>query len=444
MGLRAKLARFLLFFPLLGLPLAAQPAIPLAPCRAAEPAPDTKSSAPESSVRDIPVPGGFLGLPLNPKGPLETRPSGSSALRGSRWVDYDTHELLEMIGELEDERRWSRLREGFWLALLFHILLFSAITWIPTYIFKVPKVVDPFDEINKRKDLTYLDVPPDALHETRPKVAPKPLPNRPLIDKKTLDELNQQAPPTPPPPLQQAPDQPAPDTDAAELRGEGDVDDDDLVVGAVDDEPSGALAVHANDRVGGVWEGFPVMAGLGGELHTDEGVLLLFGPAEPGQFRPASGRVEGQEKVAVVWATLGTDADFAVHEAGILAEELQGMAAAERALIDRFLLLGFGATSADLKAEYDVSWLGTEMIDGQQTSHIQLLPKSKDVLQRLKKAELWIAEANGLPAQQRFVTSAGGDFTLVVYTAVKLNPAISDNSLKLNLPKGVQIQHPQL
>ncbi len=171
-----------------------------------EESPQTGSSAPEPSV-----PGGFLGLPLNPKGPLETRASGPSALRGSRWVDYDTHELLEMIGELEDERRWSRLREGFWLALLFHILLFSAITWIPTYIFKVPKVVDPFDAINQRKDLTYLDVPPDALHEARPKVTPKPLPNRPLIDKKTLDELNQQSPPTPPPPAaQQVPDQPKP------------------------------------------------------------------------------------------------------------------------------------------------------------------------------------------------------------------------------------------
>jgi hypothetical protein len=33
-------------------------------------------------------------------------------VRGSRWVDYDTHELLEMISELEDERRWARLREG--------------------------------------------------------------------------------------------------------------------------------------------------------------------------------------------------------------------------------------------------------------------------------------------------------------------------------------------
>jgi len=182
------------------------------PKGSAEPAPESKSSAPESSVRDIPVPGGFLGLPLNPKGPLETNGSGPSALRGSRWVDYDTHELLEMIGELEDERRWSRLREGFWLALLVHILFFSAITWIPTYIFKVPKVVDPFDAINKRKDLTYLDLPPDALRETQPKVAPKPLPNRPLIDKKTLDELNRESPPTPPPPpeQQQAPEQPKP------------------------------------------------------------------------------------------------------------------------------------------------------------------------------------------------------------------------------------------
>jgi TonB family protein len=172
----------------------------------ADPTPEADSSAPESTV-----PGGFLGLPLNPKGPLETNGSAPSALRGSRWVDYDTHELLEMIGELEDERRWSRLREGFWLALLAHILFFSAITWIPTYIFKVPKIVDPFDVIKQRKDLTYLDLPPDALRETRPKVVPKAL-NHPLIDKKTLEDLNREAPPAPPPPPAQQPasEQPKP------------------------------------------------------------------------------------------------------------------------------------------------------------------------------------------------------------------------------------------
>jgi TonB family protein len=141
----------------------------------------------------------------------ETEGSGSGppAVRGSRWIDYDTHELLEMIGQLEDERRWARLREGFWIAILVHLLLLSAITWIPKYVLKVPQVVDPFDAIKQRKDLAYLDLPPDALRQTRPKLAPKPLREKPQVDKKTLEDLNREnlpAPTPPPPPVQQEPE----------------------------------------------------------------------------------------------------------------------------------------------------------------------------------------------------------------------------------------------
>src|ERR1700721_2715518 len=119
------------------------------------------------------------------------------AIRGSRWVDYDTHELLEMISELEDERRWARLREGILWALLFHILLISAMTWIPKYVFKVPPVIDPIDAMKQRKDLSYLDLPPDLLKKLQPKVKVKPVPEkRPQIDKKTLEAMNK---PTPPP-----------------------------------------------------------------------------------------------------------------------------------------------------------------------------------------------------------------------------------------------------
>jgi TonB family protein len=124
-----------------------------------------------------------------------------AVVRGSRWVDYDTHELLEMIGELEDERRWARLREGVWLAILIHMVLLSAITWIPRYVFHQARVIDPFDAINQRKDLTYLDLPPDALRQLQPKVKIKPVtPKVPQIDKKTLEALNHPpAPPTPAP-----------------------------------------------------------------------------------------------------------------------------------------------------------------------------------------------------------------------------------------------------
>ncbi|HEY6490532.1 MAG: energy transducer TonB [Terracidiphilus sp.] len=134
----------------------------------------------------------------------------------SRWVDYDTHELLDMISELEDERRWARLREGIWLAILIHVLLLSAITWIPRYVFKVPPVIDPFDAIKQRKDLSYLDLPPDLVRKYQhPKVEIKPVPEKqPQIDKKTLEAMNKPtAPPVPEsaaPPKLEAPAQPQP------------------------------------------------------------------------------------------------------------------------------------------------------------------------------------------------------------------------------------------
>lgn len=135
--------------------------------------------------------------------PNSTNESGSSESRlpagsRSRWVDYDTHELLNMISELEDDRRWARLREGIWIAILVHIIIISAITWIPRYVFKVPPVIDPFDAIDKRKDLHYLDLPPDALRSLQPKVQVKPAPEvQKRVDKKTLEALNKPAPPSP-------------------------------------------------------------------------------------------------------------------------------------------------------------------------------------------------------------------------------------------------------
>jgi len=142
-------------------------------------------------------------------GPEADRPepeAASPVVRNSRWVDYDTYELLEMIGELEDERRWSRLREGVWLAILVHLALLSALTWIPKYIFKVPQVVDRSQIIDQHKDFTYLDSP------KLPSVAPpKPLlEHQPLIDKKTLEEIQRVTPPAPKPAPQQAPPATAP------------------------------------------------------------------------------------------------------------------------------------------------------------------------------------------------------------------------------------------
>src|SRR5882762_2875748 len=74
----------------------------------------------------------------------------------SRYVDYDTHELLEKITQYEDERRWQRIREGIWISLLLHIVFFASLYFVPRYVFHHVEVIDPIDAIKQRKDLTYL------------------------------------------------------------------------------------------------------------------------------------------------------------------------------------------------------------------------------------------------------------------------------------------------
>jgi outer membrane biosynthesis protein TonB len=118
---------------------------------------------------------------------LPPRRNGSS----SRWIDYDTHELLEKISQYEDERRWQRIREGIWISIILHSLFFLAMAYLPRYVFHQVRLIDPIQAIRDRKDLTYLDELPDAIKQAqklKPK-APALKPNEEVVDKKTLDAL---------------------------------------------------------------------------------------------------------------------------------------------------------------------------------------------------------------------------------------------------------------
>jgi len=191
-----------------------------APAEVNEPkGPDETSPQSDSSAQETSITGSILGLDTFSARDLEPREeatveeaetdAASSNVRGSRWLDYDTHELLEMISELEDERRWARLREGALWAVLVHIILLSCLYLIPKYVLKTP-IIDDFDAIKERPDLTYLDMPPKL---SKPRIEPKLPANKPLIDKKTMEDLKkqaEQAPPPPPPAQQQTPEQPKP------------------------------------------------------------------------------------------------------------------------------------------------------------------------------------------------------------------------------------------
>lgn len=110
-------------------------------------------------------------------------------------------------------------------------------------------------------------------------------------------------------------------------------------------------------------------------------------------------------------------------------------------LVDQFLLLGFGTPSAEVKQQYEVTFAGVEKVGSDTTWHLQLVPKSAEELRYLTKADLWVSQSTGLPVQEKLYTSATGDYMLVDYSNVKLNPSLSDKDVKLNLPKGVTTDH---
>jgi outer membrane lipoprotein-sorting protein len=112
-----------------------------------------------------------------------------------------------------------------------------------------------------------------------------------------------------------------------------------------------------------------------------------------------------------------------------------------RELVNQFLLIGFGTSGKELSSAYNIRVLGSDTVAGPAT-HLELVPKSPEVLKNLKKLELWIPESEGYPIQQKFYLAAG-DYKLVTYTNVTVNPPLTDADLKLKVPKDAKRVFPQ-
>jgi len=109
---------------------------------------------------------------------------------------------------------------------------------------------------------------------------------------------------------------------------------------------------------------------------------------------------------------------------------------------DLLLLLGFGTTSRELQSAYMVSYGGPEALNGQNTTRIELRPKSDAA--HLSKVELWISETTGFPVQQKLYWGAdGGDYDVAAYSKMKVNSNVPDSAVKLELPKSVKREYPQ-
>jgi outer membrane lipoprotein-sorting protein len=84
---------------------------------------------------------------------------------------------------------------------------------------------------------------------------------------------------------------------------------------------------------------------------------------------------------------------------------------------------------------------GPEKINGQDTTRIELVPKSHDLAVQFPKIELWISDDLGISLQQKLYQQ-GKSYSVATYSNVHLNPPLSEADVKLNTPKGVKTTRP--
>ena len=108
-----------------------------------------------------------------------------------------------------------------------------------------------------------------------------------------------------------------------------------------------------------------------------------------------------------------------------------------RAMVDQYVLLGFGTRTDNIKKSYLVSYVGEEELDHKKTAVLELTPKSEQIRNQIIKIQIWVDEASWLPIQQKFFEAGSGDYFLFHYTNEMKNLQLVDGKFKQDWPKSV-------
>ena len=114
----------------------------------------------------------------------------------------------------------------------------------------------------------------------------------------------------------------------------------------------------------------------------------------------------------------------------------------DHSAFESFLVLGFGGSGRDMLKSFDVSYIGTEKVNGIDTAKLELVPKSQKVRNTFDHIRLWIDPSRGVSVQQQLFAPSG-DYRLAKYSDIQLNQKIPDDRFKLKTTGKTKIVSPQ-
>ena len=113
---------------------------------------------------------------------------------------------------------------------------------------------------------------------------------------------------------------------------------------------------------------------------------------------------------------------------GVLKESDSGKASDARdypqaSKYESYLRLGFGASGKDLADQWDISYGGSEIIDGIKTDKLQLVAKDPTVRKNIPSVTIWMDTDRAVSVKQIF-DEGGGQTRTCLYTNIKVNQSL--------------------
>ncbi len=101
------------------------------------------------------------------------------------------------------------------------------------------------------------------------------------------------------------------------------------------------------------------------------------------------------------------------------------------------LLIGFGTSSKELSANYNVKWIGDEKLG----THLELSPKLATTKEHIKKIEMWLDAGDGYPRQVK-IHQPSNDYMLIQYADLQMSSTLTDEQVRVKAPKNAKKEYP--
>lgn len=104
---------------------------------------------------------------------------------------------------------------------------------------------------------------------------------------------------------------------------------------------------------------------------------------------------------------------------------------------ESYLILGFGASGKELADKWNITYLGSEVLDGVKTEKLDLVAKDPAVRRTIPKVTVWMDTDRGVSLKQVF-DQGSGQYRVAVYFNVKLNQPLPKDAFTFPTDKNTQ------